>query len=171
VGEDLVVLTGVRRHDGAGRPSQIYALTPNAAKLFPQRHETLANNMLYEMKVSLSNAELCSLLQRVANKTAQEAPPAGPDQTIEERLEKIAEFLTEKGYNARWEIEDNHYELHACNCPFAGVSDHHPELCAMDQAMMQLLLPTAVRQQSRVLDAAPKCTYIVQLVPTTGDQT
>ncbi len=128
VGEDLVELIGVRRHTGAGRPSQVYALTPNAARLFPQRHEALANHMFAELKASLPSAELQAILQRVATKTAQLAPPAGPDQPIEERLDEVAAFLTDQGYNARWEMQDGCFELHACNCPFSGVSDQNPEL-------------------------------------------
>jgi predicted ArsR family transcriptional regulator len=170
VGEDLVELVGVRRRSGAGRPSQVYALTPNAARLFPQRHEALANNMLAELKASLPSSELRAILQRVATKTAQQAPPAGPDQPIEERLDEVAAFLTDQGYNARWEMQDGCFELHACNCPFSGVSDQNPELCAMDQAMMQRLLPTAVRQQSRVMDGASRCTYVIRLAPATAEE-
>lgn len=165
VGEDLVEMAGLRRRDGAGRPSQVYSLTPNAAKLFPQRHEALANSLLTEMKASLPSAEFRGLLLRLAKKAVMEAPPAGPDQAIKDRLEEVTEFLCQKGYDARWTLEGDHYALHACNCPFAGVSDHHPELCAMDQAMIQQLLPTAVREQSRVLDGASKCTYIIRLSP------
>lgn len=170
VGEDLVQLVGVRRRTGAGRPSQVYALTPNAARLFPQRHDALANHMLSELKASLSSTELRAILQRVAAKAAQEAPPAGPDQSIEDRLDQVAAFLTDQGYNARWEIRNGCFELHACNCPFSGVSDHHPELCTMDQAMMQQLLPAVVRQQSRVMDGASRCTYVIRLTPATADE-
>jgi predicted ArsR family transcriptional regulator len=126
--------------------------------------------MLSELKASLPSTELRAILQRLATKAAQEAPPAVPDQPIEERLDQLTEFLTEQGYNARWEMQDGCFELHACNCPFSGVSDHHPELCAMDQAMMQQLLPTAVRQQSRVMDGASRCTYVIKLTPATAGE-
>lgn len=170
VGEDLVEMTGVRRHDGAGRPSQIYALTPNAAKLFPQRHGALANSLLAEIKASLPSTEVRGILQRVAMRTAQEAPLAETDQAIEERLVIVAEFLTERGYNARWELEDGRYELHACNCPFAGVADHHPELCAMDGAMLEELLPGVVRGHTRIVNGAPRCSYVLHSVPTHAER-
>ena len=166
MGEDLVDLVGVRRHNGAGRPSQIYALTPNAAKLFPQRHEALANNILAEMKASLPSAEVRSILQRVAIRNAQEAPLPEADQPLEKRLDRVAEFLTERGYSARWEIESGRYELHACNCPYAGLADHHPELCTMDGALIQELLPGSVREHTRIANGASRCTYIIHVVPT-----
>ena len=166
MGEDLVELVGVQRHNGAGRPSQVYALTPNAAKLFPQRHEALANNILAEMKASLPSTEVRGILQRVAVRTAQEAPLPETDETLDERLDKIAQFLTEHGYGARWELTDGHYELHVCNCPFAGVADHHPELCSMDGAMVQALLPSSVREHARIANGAPRCSYVINSAPT-----
>ena len=168
MGEDLVELVGVQRHNGAGRPSQVYALTPNAAKLFPQRHEALANSILAEMKASLPSTEVRGILQRVAVRTAQEAPLPETDETLDERLDRVTLFLTEHGYNARWEMADGRYELHVCNCPYAGVADHHPELCSMDGAMVQALLPSSMRDHARIVNGAPRCSYVISSTPTDG---
>ncbi len=162
IGEDLVEARGVRRHNGAGRPSQVYALTPQAIKLFPQRHDALAEGMLEEMKAALPADQVRSFFIRLAHKTADEMPPALPDQTLEERLEQISRFLTEKGYNARWEKKDDHYELYTHNCPYMGTADRHYELCLMDQELFQALLPGATRTQSRALHGASHCTYIIE---------
>lgn len=163
VGEDLVELSGLRRRDGAGRPSQVYALTENAYKLFPQRHDALASNLLTELKAALPDAQMRGVLQRVAEKTAAEAPLPTAGQPVEERLDEIADFLTSKGYNARWTACGDHYELHACNCPYAGVSDHHPEVCTMDLLMVQHLVPGAIRLETRVLNGSAHCRYLIPL--------
>jgi predicted ArsR family transcriptional regulator len=163
IGEDLVEAAGVRRRDGAGRPSQLYVLTPGAARLFPQRHGALARDVLTEMKALLLDDELQQLLHRLAEKTSRRAPVTPTGQSMEERLDDVAEFLTEEGYAARWERSCEGYVVHACNCPHAGVADHHPELCSMDQMMFQLLLPGAVRLESRVLDGTSQCTYVIPL--------
>lgn len=161
MGEDLVALTGVRRQNGAGRPSLVYTLTPNAIKIFPQRHDALAGAVLAELKTVMPAAEVQRLLARIGEQTAQEAPKPLPGQTLEKRLEEVAHFLCEKGYEAYWEARGDHYEIHTCNCPYAGVSDKHPELCLMDQAMMHYLLPEAIRLQSRVADGTLHCTYVI----------
>jgi predicted ArsR family transcriptional regulator len=166
IGEDLVQATGVRRHDGAGRPSQVYSLTPEAAKLFPQRHDAIAEGMLTEIKAALPADQVRALFLRMAEKTAAEAPALLPDQLVEERLEEVAQFLTERGYSARWETHDGRYELHACNCPYVGVADRHHELCLMDQALMQSLMPGATRYETRALHGSSHCTYIIDLKPT-----
>lgn len=162
VGEDLVEQTGVRRRDGAGRPSQMYALTRNAMSLFPQRNAQLASSVLTELKAVLPPEAVAELLVRVAERTAAEAPRPREGQAIEERLDQVAEFLAQKGYSARWEACDGFFELHACNCPYSGVAEQHPELCLMDHAMIESLLPGAVRAQSQVIDGATRCAYILR---------
>ncbi len=162
VGEDLVELTGVRRRDGAGRPSQMYALTRNAMTLFPQRNAQLASSVLTELKAVLPQDAVRELLIRVAEKTAREAPKPSFNQTPEERLDQVAGFLTQKGYSARWETCNGRYELHACNCPYSGVADQHPELCVMDHMLIEHLLPDAIRLQSRVVDGSTRCTYVLE---------
>lgn len=171
VGEDLVEISGLRRQNGAGRPSLIYSLTPQAAKLFPQNHDVLAGAVLEELKSALPAAEVERVIQRIGEKVAQEAPSAVPGQPIRARLDEVTQFLSQKGYNARWEERDGNYEIHTCNRPYAGVSDAHPELCLMDQAMMGQLLPEAIRVQSRVLSDATRCTYVIQGNGTPSDAT
>jgi predicted ArsR family transcriptional regulator len=163
IGEDLVDAAGVRRRDGAGRPSQLYALTAGALKLFPQRHGVLAGDVLVEMKALLPDDEFQRVLLRLAEKTSRRAPASTGDQSFEERLDDVTEFLTREGYVARWQRSGDGYVVQACNCPHAGVADHHPELCSMDQLMFQILLPGAVRVESRVLDGSAQCTYVIPL--------
>ncbi|MGQ9765915.1 MAG: helix-turn-helix transcriptional regulator [Anaerolineae bacterium] len=160
IGEDLVALVGTRRQSGAGRPSLVYALTPNALKIFPQRHDVLAGAVLSELKATLPADQVHQLLYRIGEKAAQEVSPSPPDQTIEKRLDQVTRFLCEKGYEAYWEACDDHYEIHTYNCPYAGVSEAHPELCQMDHAMMRYLLPGAIRLQSRAANGTSHCIYL-----------
>ena len=140
-------------------------LHTNAVRLFPQRHGALAGDVLAEMKAFLPDDEFQRFLHRLAEKTSRRAPAATGDQPLEERLDDVTEFLTGEGYVARWERSGDGYVVQACNCPHAGVADHHPELCSMDQLMFQILLPGAVRLESHVLDGSLRCTYVIPLTP------
>lgn len=165
IGEDLVTASGVRRRNGAGRPSQIYALAPGASKLFPQAHEALAGEMLREIKSILPPEEVKGMFRRLAERAAREAPPAHPGQSLENRLEQVAAFLSEKGYTARWEVRDGRYELYTCNCPYAGVADRHPEVCEMDHALVQCLIPNnsaTVRCEGGHTTGTVRCTYVIE---------
>jgi predicted ArsR family transcriptional regulator len=169
VGEDLVESAGVRRRDGAGRPSQIYALTPAADQLFPHRHDALAGDILSEMKAILPGVEVRGVFLRMAEKASHEAPARIPGQALEQRLNEVTSFLTKRGYNARWEVHDGRYAIYACNCPYSGVSHHHHELCLMDQALMEHLIPGVVRVESQALDGASHCTYVIESIPASGE--
>ena len=125
----------------------------------------IAEEMLTELKSVLPAEQVCAVFLRIAEKTADEAPESLPGQSVANRLDQVAHFLTEKGYNARWEAQDGQYELHACNCPYIGIADRHHELCLMDQALMHNLLPGAVRHETRALNGAARCTYIIDLKP------
>lgn len=165
IGEDLVTASGVRRRNGAGRPSQIYSLAPGASKLFPQAHEALAGEMLREIKSILPPEEVRGLFRRLAERAAREAPPVQPGQTLEERLDQVAEFLSEKGYTARWEQHEDHYELVTCNCPYAGVADRHPEVCEMDHALVQYLIPmhaATVHCDGAHTSGTTRCIYVIE---------
>lgn len=105
---------------------------------------------------------VAELLVRVAERTAAEAPKPREGQSVEERLDQVAEFLAQKGYSARWEACDGYFELYACNCPYSGVAEQHPELCLMDHAMIESLLPGAVRAQSQAINGATRCAYILR---------
>ena len=164
IGEDLVQADGVRRHDGAGRPSQVYRLTPQAAQLFPQRHDAVAEGLLEQVKAALPAEQVRTFFLHMAHQTATEAPAALPEQTLAERLDEVVAFLTEKGYNARWETKDGRYELLTCNCPYVGMADRHHELCLMDQELITALLPGATRYRTRALHGATHCTYIIEPV-------
>lgn len=164
IGEDLVQADGVRRHDGAGRPSQVYRLAPQAAQLFPQRYNVIAESLLEQVKATLPTEQVRTFFLRMAHQMAAEAPTALPEQTLAERLDEVVAFLTEKGYNARWETKDGRYELLTCNCPYVGMADRHHELCLMDQELMAALLPGATRYRTRALHGATHCTYIIEPV-------
>lgn len=167
IGEDLVTASGVRRRNGAGRPSQIYSLAPGASKLFPQAHEALAGEMLREIKAMLPPEEVKGMFRRLAQRTAREAPEPRADQPLEERLDQVATFLSEKGYTARWEQHEGQYELYTCNCPYAGVADRHPEVCEMDHALVQYLIPStaSVRCEGSHIGGSTRCTYVINLQP------
>ena len=87
IGEDLVFAAGVRRREGAGRPSQVYELTAEAAKFFPQRNTILAADMLDELKTTLPPQELRELLLRLAQKTANQAPKFSTSEPLEAQLD------------------------------------------------------------------------------------
>jgi predicted ArsR family transcriptional regulator len=120
----------------------------------------LASSLLAEVKAVLPADEVAQLLLRVADRTVRDAPEPVAGQRIEERLDQVAGYLTEKGYSARWENCDGHFELITCNCPYSGVAEQHPELCLMDQAIIRQLVPETLFLRKFAVDGANRCVCV-----------
>lgn len=163
IDENLVQMVGVRRRDGVGRPSLVYGLTASAAALFPQRNAQLASSVLSELKAIMPEETVRNILARVADHMLRSAPAGDPDQPLEERLSDVVGFLTDKGFGATWEAENGRYVIHTSNCPYRGVAEQHPELCQMDHALIERMLPGAVRLPLNSTNGAARCSYMVTL--------
>ena len=83
--------------------------------------------------------------------------------SLEMRLDRVAKFLTERGYLARWEMAEDElaggYLLHKCNCPYGGVSSEHNELCIMDQELINELVGQSCQRILSMANDGPCCTY------------
>jgi predicted ArsR family transcriptional regulator len=168
-GDNLIRVDRLERKGNVGRPQQVYALTTQAAEYFPDNFAALAAGLVRQLKNVLPPEQVEAAFQAMAADLAAELDLAALDQLpTEERLAQVADFLTERGYLARWERSDQGegFLLHKCNCPYAAgeydVAGEHPELCLMDQALINRLLgQTCTRTQTMANDARC-CTYHIQ---------
>ncbi len=168
-GQGLIAVSHMRRRRSVGRPQQIYTLTEAALDHFPNNFRELTNEILEGVKEVTTPEQLREVFRRIALRTAEEAPPPREGQSFEERLSEIAAFLERKGYLPRWERDsEGRYLFHIINCPYAGVSERHPELCQMDEMLAQTLLGSAPKRLSRLADGDLRCTYLIE-PPTTSD--
>ena len=161
-GDGLICVDRVARKGSVGRPQQIYALTSEANRYFPDDFAALAGRLVVQLKLALPPEQVTSAFCAMARETAAEmsCDDVGPsDLTLEGRLERITAFLTERGYLASWEADENgDYLLHKHNCPYAGISGQHDELCHMDQVLIDTLLDQpCLRVES--MDSDNRCTY------------
>ncbi len=161
--DGLIHSPGVHRKGRVGRPQQVYALTPAASRYFPNNFRGLTDGMLDELKITLQPAQMVRMLQNIATREAAGFPSLPPEASLEERLGKIAEFLSQRGYLARWEKKDGHYLLHTLNCPYAGVAEEHRELCELDQALVNQLLGVKARRLSRMAEGDNRCSFVVEV--------
>lgn len=167
-GDNLICVERLERKGSVGRPQQIYALTPHANEHFPDNFAALASGLVRQLKRVLPpdkvEAAFCDLAQDFAGKL--EPQLAGLD--TERRLARVTAFLNERGYLARWERDEDDpaggYLLHKCNCPYAGVSDVHHELCLMDQVLINELVGQPCRRTQSMAEDARCCTYRIGAV-------
>jgi predicted ArsR family transcriptional regulator len=148
-----------------GRPQQIYALTNVANEHFPDNFAALAAGLVRQLKRVLPPEQVEVAFKELAQDFAGKVQLSLADLPVEERLEQVTRFLNERGYLARWETnetaEDGSFLLHKCNCPYAGVSDEHNELCLMDQALINELMGESCQRIQSMAKDGRCCTYRV----------
>jgi predicted ArsR family transcriptional regulator len=165
-GDALIRVGRVERNGAVGRPQQFYVLTADAATLFPDNFAALAAGLVRQLKSVLPPEQVQAAFQAIAHDIAIESDLQSMAQLpLERRLERVADFLNQRGYLARWEQVPEEagggYLLHKYNCPYAGVSGEHRELCAMDQLLIDELVGRHCCRTRSVADSAKCCTYTV----------
>jgi predicted ArsR family transcriptional regulator len=166
-GDNLICIARVQRKGCVGRPQQVYVLTPEAGHYFPNNFAALAGNLARQLKQVLPPEQVACAFQAMAHEIACELEAANlSDEPVEQRLTRVTEFLNERGYLAHWEpatsAPEDGYLLHKCNCPYAGVSTEHHELCVMDQALIDELIGQPCLRTQSMVENGHCCTYRIQ---------
>lgn len=186
-GDNLICVERLERKGNVGRPQQVYALTEEANGYFPNNFAALAGGLVGQIKQMLPPDKVPCAFRAIAQEMAAEffeekwsncSDDSSQRPLLERKLEEIAAFLTERGYLARWELvavndklggaetgddktgdEQFVYLLHKYNCPYAGVSSEHSELCLMDQTLMNELTGCDCERLESLANGASCCTY------------
>ena len=87
-------------------------------------------------------------MKRLAERMMPDLPP-GPMPLIR-RLAVVIEALNRMHYQAHWEAHAAGPRLILGRCPYAGLVEHHPDLCLMDKAMLESRLLTRVEQLAKL---------------------
>lgn len=164
-GDNLISVDRLERKGNVGRPQQVYALTDDANEHFPDNFAALAAGLVRQLKRVLPPEQVEAAFKSLAQDFAGTIQPALANLPLAERLERVTNFLNERGYLARWEVDASgdgeSFLLHKCNCPYAGVSDEHNELCLMDQALINELMGESCQRIQSMANDARCCTYRV----------
>jgi predicted ArsR family transcriptional regulator len=167
-GDNLIQVGTVHREGNVGRPKQLYSLTRHADEHFPDNLAPVTAGLICQMKKALPPTQLeaafCALARELAQEYYAENDTEG---CFEERLVQITDFLNDRGYLARWEKDSHRHEgesylLHTFNCPYAGISSEHRELCQMDLELVRELVGQPCQREGSLAEEGHCCTYRIQ---------
>ena len=138
----------VRGREGRGRPEKVYSL-PRAA--LGDNLSALGDAVLIE-----AGAAICmeALAKRLAGESNFASNP------IAKRLNLTIEKLNEMNYHTRWEAGPQGPRLIFSHCPYAAIIEKHPELCKMDEKLLNELMGTNVTQMFKIgKDGSVNCVF------------
>lgn len=156
--EGAVDIVGERPTRKRGRPSQLYMLASQARQ---NNLGILAASLLTELSACIPEDEQLALLRSVALRLAGriESSPNLP-----QRLYIAVRRLNELQYRARWEAHLNAPFIILGHCPFSMILTDHPELCQIDNFILEGLLTTPVKQVEKLAidnQGASYCRFLV----------
>lgn len=159
IGDGLVTTPRVLRSSTAGRPQQVYTLTPEADAYFPNSYRQLASGSLAALKRTLPAEEVLAVMRSLARDTAAPAAAKLADLPPEQRLRRAASVLNELGYMAGYEEDADSIVLNTCNCPYSDLAPEHPELCHMDLALVMELTGLEPERVHHMGAGDSRCSY------------
>ncbi len=174
-GDNLIRVGRTERTGSVGRPQQIYELTEEADEFFPDNFALLAAGMVRQLKQLLPPEQVEVVFRSLAKEMT-----AGIDVVelaqlpLAERLDRVTLFLNDHGYLARWEAaptgdpasgpasDSGEFVLYKHNCPYAGISSEHRELCMMDQLLIDRLVGAPCDRTASVANNDLCCAYRIR---------
>ncbi len=150
VSDGRLEMVFARGRDGRGRPEKVYSL-PQAA--MGDNLSALADALITEAG---SGFDADVLAKRLAGESAFAHQP------IAKRLNLVVEKLNQMNYHARWEAGAEGPRILLGHCPYAAIIAKHPELCKMDENLLEELMGRPATQISKIgQDDSLLCVFVL----------
>lgn len=157
--EGLVKASEVRQR--VGRPHLVYTLSEAGQERFPARYLRLSERLLDELKTTLPPHALEEMFAHMAEGMVAEYAARLEGKSIEEKMSLLMEVLGAEGFMAKWNRTGETISLTEYSCPYLHIGQRHPEVCAIDQTVIQQLLNANVEKTTCVLDGADRCVFVI----------
>lgn len=153
--------------EGRGRPTKYWALTDAANTYFPDAHGDLAVSLLTEMREVFGEDGLERLLAaRTEDQKKTYKKRLKGAETLEAKLEALAEIRSEEGYMATSmpaPDEEGAYLLVENHCPVCSAAATCQGLCKYELELFQSVVGRGVdvTREEHILSGARRCAYRV----------
>lgn len=153
---------------GRGRPASHYALTDAAQRLFPQGYDRLAAEMLDFLADEHGRDGLRAFLRWRLDREVDGLRDAVTAEDLHERLEQLAEALSEAGFQASVTPDGEGFTLVQDHCAIYDVAREHPEVCAYEAATFSQVLGRDVKLSRRETMAGGSKACVCCVAPVDG---
>lgn len=155
---DGLVDAEVIRH-GVGRPSHRFRLTPEADDEFPNDYRALAAALVSELAERGDDDIMQSIFDNREAELIEFIRPQVEGLPFGEKVVRIAELMSERGYMTDVRPVDGGYELAARNCPISAVTQHTSAPCRLELQIIENLLGVPVTRAGSMARGQSACVY------------
>ncbi len=153
------LVTAEEERHGVGRPLLVYFLTAQGLEKFPTRYYRLTNNLIDQIKETLTDSEVKKLFKSMADKLSREYEPIFETLNFEEKLSLLKNVMEKEGYELDWERKGDAYEIDEIACPFYQIGKDHPEICLFDKSLISNLLSIPEKNIKHLRTNENRCTF------------
>ena len=145
-----------------GRPVYIYKLTPQAKEsLFPNNYPRFALGTLDALVVIDGAEKVNQLLEYQMESKIAACLNHIEGKSLAEKVEMLAAFLDEEGYQVEVAETPNAYILKEHNCALESIAKQYPQLCQLELSLIQRLLDVPVERECHMPTGDSVCSYKV----------
>jgi DeoR family suf operon transcriptional repressor len=150
------------RHRGVGAPAFVYRLSPAGEALFPRRYGQALTAVLDHVAEREGREAAVALLESYFGTLARRLRTDLADVEPGERLQAVAQALSEEGYMAEGTAQAGSGVLIEHNCALPAVAERFPEICAAEARFLATVLGGRVDRREHILSGCPACEYHVR---------
>lgn len=152
---------------GVGRPRRVYFLTNTGMEQFPHRYLTLSIRLLEQLKGTLPKTTVKKLFKEIAAEMVNDhtAQIDLSQLDLSERITLISRLLQNEGFTIEVATNDRGFEIKETSCPYKHVGAEHPEICLVDETIIEKVLAVDIQKTHCVLNGDPYCAYLAPAEP------
>jgi len=150
-----VEVIGLRPAQGRGRPAKLYRVS---SKNKWDNLGVLVSAFLDEFVVGVNDADRITAIHKLVRRLIKGVLESGAfsgvenqkaSATLTQRLSSSIAVLNELNYMARWEAHADAPQVILGQCPYALIIADHPEMCQVENVLLEELLGVRVVQSAR----------------------
>ncbi len=157
------IITSTEERHGVGRPRFVYRLTEKGFQDIPADHFRLSDQTLSTMKNFLSPDTFLELLKQIGRDLAEGYKSLLSSGDHDQILTHLSRSLTQDGFILSRTRSDESYILTLHHCPFRHLGQKHPEVCTINQALIESLFEKKISRHTCILRGDAACTYIFEV--------
>jgi predicted ArsR family transcriptional regulator len=155
-GAGTVRKEGILRKGGAGKPADLYTLTPDAAESFSRAYAPVLAACVSELRETMSTSQLVAFLKRVGKRLA--AGLDNPRGSLPTRVAGASDLLNALGGVTSVEKSGNTFHIIGRACPLSRVVEADHCVCATVTALVAEVVDADVAERCD-RSGRPRCHF------------